>query len=144
MRTTTVAWIDDDSYALYALVEPLIEMGINVPIYESYTSVLDDIENVLASDLILLDMILPPGKKLPEDEEDSQIYWGAKLLSRLRNEHGYRKPIIAFSIVGNAKDVISDNELANLDVTLLTKYCEPDQLREHVMAALILASEPQE
>ena len=130
----TVAWIDDDSYALYALVEPLVEMGINVPIYESYSEVLRNIEKVLGSDLILLDIILPPGKM--SEEESDELYWGAKLLKKLRKEHHYTKPIIAFSIVGNAKDVISDELVADLDVTLLTKYSEPDQLQEVVLAAL--------
>lgn len=135
LNDITVSWVDDDSYALWSLVEPLEESGAKVQTYQSYADVVEKISDVLMSDLILLDIILPPGKAKASEELGIQYqYWGSKLLYRLRREFNYQKPIIAFSIVGGA--VISEEEMVSLNVMQLNKYCDPEQLKEIVVTAL--------
>src|ERR1051325_11469214 len=101
MMTPVIAWIEDESDVIFGVVKPLTKEGFIIKQYFTYYDALNHIHEIAKCDLILLDVILPPGKS-----SESGKNLGLKLLKKFRDEMGLTTPVLVFSIVANAEDVI--------------------------------------
>ena len=129
-----IAWIEDDSDVIFGVVKPLIKQGVTINTYYNYAEAINHIDEIRDCDLILLDIILPPGAS---DEKGNSL--GIKLLRLLRNEYQVKMPIIIFSIVANASDIISTSELESLGAQALPKGITPQELKTEVIEILGLS-----
>ncbi len=137
MSEIVISWIDDDSYEIFTFVLPLTEMGYEVEPYITYSEALDSIDDIIASDLILLDIILPsPMMKNLSEADKKDKYWGGRLLKTLLNDYQYAKPILIFSVVGDAENTVDINLLKAPNVTSVPKFRTPKELKEAVLKAL--------
>jgi CheY-like chemotaxis protein len=121
-----IAWIEDDHERIGSLVKLLERDGHEILPYGSWEEVKGQIETIRSCDLIILDIILPPVEDDP--------YLGLSVLDLLRNEHGYRAPVVVCSRV---KNPVVLRELRELGVTeILRKPVRPSVLYEVVTKAL--------
>jgi CheY-like chemotaxis protein len=134
-----IAWIEDDIDALAPVMEPLIERGFSFKKFRTYQQALDNVATLRSCDLIILDLILPPGKSAETDEDD---YLGAKLLRRLRDELRVKTPILIFSVVAHASDVLPDSELKKYDVRAEFKPIRQERLMRAVHELIGIPFEP--
>jgi DNA-binding response OmpR family regulator len=122
-------WIDDDIEIIDPVIKPLIQAGHEIAKIRTIRDALDSIEVLRTCDLILLDMILPPG-----DDEDFGYYSGVRLLCKLREEHDVATPVIVFSVVD------PDRVKEELDPLNVAKYVRkpalPSELKKAVDAVL--------
>lgn len=119
----TIAWIEDDIDALYPVMEQLIEQGFIFKKFRTYQQALDGIEILRKCDLIILDLILPPGKNI-----ETEDYLGIDLLRRLREEFHVSTPILIFSVVAHASDVLSEDDLRKYNASAEFKPIRQDRL----------------
>ena len=125
-----IAWIDDDIEIIEPVIQPLVREGHEIAGIRTIRDALDSIETLRTCDLILLDMILPPG----DLDEDFGYYSGAPLLRKLREEYGVATPVIVFSVVD--PDRVRE-ELDPLDVAdYVRKPALPSELKRAVDAVL--------
>lgn len=125
-----IAWIDDDIEIIDPVIKPLIQDGHGITRIRTIRDALDSVETLQTCDLILMDMILPPG----ESDQDFGYYSGVPLLRMLREEYGVTTPVIVFSVV-DPKRV--EEELASLDTAdYVLKPALPSELKEAVDAVL--------
>jgi CheY-like chemotaxis protein len=94
-----IYWIEDDADIIWAVVQPLVDTGNEVHSLKTISSALEAVEELKMADLILLDMILPPG----DLQGDLGDYPGIWLLRKLREEYKVPTPIIVLSVVNGAK-----------------------------------------
>jgi CheY-like chemotaxis protein len=94
-----IFWIEDDADIIWAVVQPLVDAGNQVHTLKTISSALKAVEALKMADLILLDMILPPG----DSQEDLGDYPGIWLLRKMREEYGVSAPVIVLSVVDGAK-----------------------------------------
>jgi CheY-like chemotaxis protein len=128
--------VDDDTEVIDPVVEPLVEDGHKIERIRTVRDALDSIETLRESDLILMDMIVPPG----DDEEDEAGYTGPQLLRSLREEHGVTMPAIVFSVVDQKK---VENELVGLNVVeYIRKPALPTELKRAVDEVLGVQRDP--
>ena len=127
-----IAWIDDDTDIIDPVVEPLEEAGYTIERFRTIEAALGAINYLETSDLILLDMILPPG----DLDEDFGRYSGVALLRKLREIHGVATPVVVFSVV-DMKKVIE--QLKPLGIGgYVRKPALPSELKDAVDAVLEL------
>jgi hypothetical protein len=138
MSKTVISWIDDDSYEIFTFVVPLTRLGFEIEQYDTFYEAYYSIDDILASDLILLDIILPIGRMSanPVPVEYQDKYWGASLLKLLLDKYKYENPILLFSVVGNAKDIIPEHFLKAKNVEVLPKFHSAKELKELVLSKL--------
>ena len=123
-----IIWIDDDVDIIDAVVSRLSDHDFTR--IRTIREALRVVEDLQACDLILLDMILPPG----DLEYDYGHYSGLTLLRTLREEHEITAPVVAFSVVD--PDKIRD-EIESLGVTsYVRKPAMPTELEKAVREAL--------
>jgi CheY-like chemotaxis protein len=134
LKDINIAWIEDDSDVIFAVVKPLINQGVTIKPYYNYAEAIKHIDEIQQCDLILLDVILPPGASNVEGNS-----LGIKLLRLLRNEYQLKLPIIVFSIVANASDIISPSELELLGAQAVPKGITPQELKAEVVDILGLS-----
>lgn len=134
-----IAWIEDDSDALAPVMDPLIERGFTFKKFRTYQQAIDNITTLRHCDLIILDLILPPGKSADTDDDD---YLGIKLLRRLRDEFHVKTPILIFSVVAHANDVLPDAQLTKYDVRAEFKPIRQERLMRTVHELIGLPFEP--
>lgn len=91
--TKYITWVDDEYAKIGLLVQPLEEAGYVVRPYRTYGEVIENLSSVRLTDLIIMDLIIPPG---PAEVEAR--YLGIELMKRLRSE-GLTQPIIVMSVV---------------------------------------------
>ena len=89
-------WIDDQFWKLTALVRSLKDEGYNYLGIESYQQALDNIDTIKVAKFLVLDIIIPPGNR--EYESNENPYLGLDLLRRLRDA-GVNQPVIVFTVV---------------------------------------------
>ncbi len=94
-----ITWIDDEYPKIGLLVKPLEAAGYAVQRYRTYGEVIDRLADIRSTDLIIMDLIIPPGQA----DIDAR-YLGIELMKRLRAE-GLAQPIIIMSVVmrGNVR-----------------------------------------
>jgi DNA-binding NtrC family response regulator len=127
-----ISWIDDDYHVIWAVFRPLKEMGVKIYGYTTYADAMDNIESIVASDLVVVDLILASG-----DESLEHIkYLGVDLIKKLRGDFDYDRPIITLSVVGNQKSGGVGDELRRLNSSVLTKPVMQKNLVDLVLANL--------
>jgi CheY-like chemotaxis protein len=94
-----IYWIEDDADIIWGVVQPLVDAGNKVHTLKTISSALEAVEDLKTADLILLDMILPPG----DSQEDLGDYPGIWLLKKLREEYGVSVPVMVLSVVNGAR-----------------------------------------
>jgi CheY-like chemotaxis protein len=125
-----IAWIDDDIEIIDPVIRPLVGSGDEITRMRTVREALDSVETLRNCDLIILDVILPPG----DLEEDLGNYSGVPLLLRLREEHGVATPAIVFSVVDPNRVT---EKLEQLNVAgYVRKPALPSELKERVDAVL--------
>jgi CheY-like chemotaxis protein len=133
-----IGWIEDDIDELAPVMEPLIEQGFAFKKFRTYQEALDNVETLRSCDLIILDLILPPGKNTETDDDD---YLGIQLLRRLRVEFHVEAPILIFSVVAHASDVLPEGDLKKYDVRAEFKPIRQGRLIRTVYEMLGLPTE---
>lgn len=126
-----IAWIEDDIDVIYGVTKPLSNLGVTLNHYYNYQDAISRIDEIRSCDLILLDAILPPGAS---GATGSNL--GIKLLKRFRDEFNLDMPVIIFSIVANAQDVINTSELQEYKAHTLPKGITPLELKNEVLEVL--------
>ena len=125
-----IVWIDDDIEIIDPVIEPLVQDGHEIARIRSIRKALGSVDTLRSCDLILLDMILPPGGL----DESMGYYSGASLLRRLREEYEVATPVVVFSVVDLAR---VEEQLAPLNVArYVRKPALPSELKEAVDAVL--------
>lgn len=138
MEKKTVAWIEDDADEIAVVIKPLLRAGIEFNIYHNYSHALEHMEEIRACDLILLDLIIPPGDAAPSDQpslEEDEEYLGKPLLRKIRDEFEIQLPVIVLSVVADM-GTFSDEEKRKWRIKELVKPIRPSTLKTEVFRAL--------
>ena len=120
-----IVWIEDDTDIINDVVRPLERSGYLIERIYSVKEALDNIDSTCTCDLILLDLIIPPG----ETDERFGHYPGMYLLRTFREEYQLKQPIIALSVVADA-DIFQD--IKTLGAELENKPILPSKLKQLV------------
>jgi CheY-like chemotaxis protein len=134
MQGRTIAWIEDDIDVIDPVVKPLRQVGFQILEFRTYSEAVAHLEELSSCDLILLDLILPPGM---EEVSDSK-YLGLELLKYLRKAN-IKAPVVIFSVVAEIIDITRE-ELQELNATTVSKPVRPLQLKSHIFERLGLTS----
>lgn len=127
----TISWIDDDIHILDPVVEQLETDGYKIYRFYSLTEAQDNIEVIKSTELLLLDLILPP---LKDEGERPSNYPGKEFLIKLKEEYSLNIPVIIYSVVN--RDVIME-QLKELKVDgIIHKPILPGALRERVLRVI--------
>ena len=121
-----IAWVEDDYEKIGALVK-LLEREHEIRRYGSWREVEEKLEEILQTDALILDIILPPIENGP--------YRGIDVLTNLR-EHDYQKPVIICSHVKNPNVYKDLSKLGVQKENILRKPVRPSRLYEVVTQAL--------
>jgi len=127
-----IVWIDDDTDIIDPVVRPLEVAGYQFQRFGSAAEALTPaaIEQMRAADLIMVDMILPPGTT----ERKFSPYPGHDILRELREVYGVATPALILSVVTN-EDLLRQVEALSA-VAIVRKPIRPSQLKERVEAIL--------
>lgn len=132
----TIVWIEDDTDIIEPVVYPLKQAGYTIVPLRTVKEALDSIEQIRNADLILLDMLLPPGPldTFPSGRKFNR-FTGKQLLEELRMiYHLTDIPVIVLSVV-HREEVLQ--ELKSLGVNeVLRKPIRPSVLKARVEEAL--------
>lgn len=123
----TIAWIEDDIDELKPIMEPLEEDGFVFKSFRTYQQAIDGIDVLRKCDLIILDLILPPGKNVDGDD-----HLGIELFKLLREKYRLTTPILIFSVVAHASDLLTEEDLKKYDVRALAKPIRQERLMKDV------------
>lgn len=126
-----ISWIDNDPEIVSGVLDPLREDGVRIDTYETYIAARNAIAAISKTDLLLLDIMLPPGigaGDIPSPERD---YLGIKLLVVFRDS-GLLMPAVFFSTsylpdvpgIGLTRD--------DLNATHIPKITSRSILRDHI------------
>ncbi len=132
MSKKKIVWIEDDTDIINDVVRPLERGGYAIERFYTVKEALDNIETLRACDLILLDLIIPPG----ETEERFGHYPGMYLLRTFRQKYQFEQPVIVLSVVADA-EVFQD--LKELGAEIENKPILPSKLKRLVEEALEIA-----
>jgi CheY-like chemotaxis protein len=88
-----IVWIDDEHATIGLLVKPLQRAGYSLRRFRTYGEVMDSLADMRQADLLIVDLIIPPGQANVEAR-----YLGIELMKALRAE-GIDTPIIVMSVV---------------------------------------------
>ena len=125
-----IAWIEDDAHIIASLTLPLENEHAKIQKFISVAEAKESLAAIAASDLILLDVILPPG---PGIDAQSR-YPGRDLLREWRTASVALPPVIVLTAVRNP-DVLDD--LRSLGVAdVITKPTLPSDLQKRVHEVL--------
>jgi len=125
-----IAWIEDDTDVIDPVVLPLEKAGHIIDRYRSLREARKGLAQILASDLILLDVIIPDGS----EEEDVRPYLGLEFLRELMDSGQKVPPVIVLSVVTNAAVIHEFNKLKVADI--VRKPVLPSELRRRVEETL--------
>jgi CheY-like chemotaxis protein len=125
-----IIWIEDDTGIIRPVIRPLVNLGYKFITYANARDALDNLETIKTADLILLDMIHPPGA----ENNHFSNYPGLDFLKIIRNEHQLDIPVVVLTVVTN-EDV--HEGLKKLHVSdIINKPVRPSVLKEKVLRAL--------
>jgi CheY-like chemotaxis protein len=133
----TILYIDDEPYFVRSLVEALEDEGYTV---DQATDGTEAIEKLMGSvpDLIILDIIMPPGGGGPNPEDGRRT--GLKDHEIIRGELGLRTPIIFVTVVDDpeAHTLIRllEHKHGIEDGAILVKPVLPTELIEQVKSTI--------
>jgi CheY-like chemotaxis protein len=133
MQNKTILWVEDDIDIIKPVIYPLLTAGFQIIGCQTYAEALTHIQDLHEYDLILLDLILPPGKSDVKGE-----YLGLEFLRRLRREFDIQIPVIVFSVVANAPNI--SEEIKSLGAIPLHKPIRPSDLKYEVFDILGIKS----
>ena len=124
-----IVWIEDDTNIINDVVRPLERSGYLIERFYTVKEALDNLDALKACDLILLDLIIPPG------ETDAQVghYPGMYLLRTFREQYQLEQPVIVLSVVADA-EVFQD--LKTLGAEIENKPILPSKLKRLVEEVL--------
>lgn len=88
-----IVWIDDEYPKIALVVKPLREARYEIRPYRTYGEVMEDLAMVRSADLLIVDLIIPPGRA-----DVDRRYLGVELLKTLR-ALGMNQPVIVMSVV---------------------------------------------
>lgn len=125
-----IAWIEDDPHIIDSLVYPLEKEGMTIQRFISVAEAKESFEAIAGCDLILLDMILPPG---PGIDAESR-YPGRDLLREWRSASTKLPPVIALTAVTNSELQADVRKLGVADI--ITKPTLPSSLQKRVHEVL--------
>ena len=121
--------VDDNLGVLTGVSGALLDEGFEVFTAQSGSKALAQVDHI-QPDLVLLDVILPPG----DSGEGFGYYSGVPLLHRLREEYGITIPVIVFSVVDPVK---VEEDLALLNVAdYVRKPALPSELDKAICTVL--------
>jgi len=104
-----ILWIEDDADQIYSLVQPLVDSGCKISIAKDYENA-KRMNNEFKYDVIILDIIIPSGKKCTTIEEmialQKEGHFGVKFLEDLPADS---PPIVVLTVVND--ETISNNIL---------------------------------
>ena len=107
MEPKTILWIDDDIYSIYNMIELLKDEGFNVISINNIDEAiekLDELQNKI--DIVILDIMMPPGKTFSTIESKGGFASGLALARYIKKEIPHL-PIICFSGAADTEDIIS-------------------------------------
>ncbi|MEW6402141.1 MAG: response regulator [Chloroflexota bacterium] len=124
-----IIWIEDDVGIISPVVRPLERAGHKIVSYTTVNEALKHMSDLESADLLLVDMIHPPGKN-----NDLSHYPGLDLVQKVRNEFKWDIPIIVLTVVTNAE---VKKQLDKLNIAaVINKPVRPSILKEEVEKAL--------
>ncbi len=126
----TIVWIEDDTDIIDPVVRPLERAGYRFERLRTAKEALDRLDIIRGSDLIVLDLILPPGGM----DRKFSCYPGLDLLQELREQHGITQPVVVLSVVRNEETFEKLRALGVADV--ITKAVLPSELKGRVQKVL--------
>lgn len=126
----TIAWIEDDTDIIDPVVELLEREGHRILRLRSVREALDAVGLIRECDLLLLDVILPPG----EPDKEYNRYSGVELIRQLREQHGVQVPIVVLTVVTNEEVSKQLRQLGVRDI--IRKPAPPSKLKEGVERVL--------
>jgi CheY-like chemotaxis protein len=132
MSKKKIVWIEDDTDIINDVVRPLERGGYAIERFYTVKEALDNIETLRACDLILLDLIIPPG----ETDERFGHYPGMYLLRTFRQKYQFEQPVIVLSVVA---DVEVFQDLKELGAVIENKPILPSKLKRLVEEVLEIA-----
>jgi CheY-like chemotaxis protein len=132
MSKKKIVWIEDDTDIINDVVRPLERGGYAIERFYTVKEALDNIETLRACDLILLDLIIPPG----ETDERFGHYPGMYLLRTFRQKYQFEQPVIVLSVVA---DVEVFQDLKELGAEIENKPILPSKLKRLVEEVLEIA-----
>ena len=135
LNEVTISWIEDDIDVIHSVMKPVQKEGVKLQFYYNYQEAIANIEEIRKSDLILLDAIIPPGTSGMTGGN-----LGIHLLRQFRQQFKIDLPVIVFSIVAHAQDVISTAELDELKARSLPKGVTPADLKMEILEVLGLSA----
>ncbi|MGH9837418.1 MAG: hypothetical protein ACREEM_01385 [Blastocatellia bacterium] len=142
MINKTIAWIEDDSDEIAAVVKPLRGAGFEFKCFYHYAGAIARTDEIRNCDLILLDLILPMGPTGEDSDPalEAEDYLGKLLLRRFRREFGIHTPVIVLSVAAR-RNVFDEHEIEDLKITLIPKPARPSKLKAEVYRLLNLDEE---
>jgi CheY-like chemotaxis protein len=133
----TIVWADDDIGIIRSTIRPLTNAGYRFVELRSVKEALNKIELIRKADLLLFDMILPPG------EENSNLelsrYPGLDLLEVLFNKYQIEMPVVVLTVVTN-KEIYKRLKALNV-VDIINKPVRPSILKEKIERILGVVSQ---
>lgn len=127
----TIVWLEDDVDIIAGVVRPLERAGYRFEQIRTVAEAREKFDLLRRADLILLDMILPPGQS--GVTMLSSPYPGKELLREIRDA-GIDTPVIVLSVV--ARDEVR-RELERLGVAdVIRKPVLPSELKRRVESVL--------
>jgi len=129
----TIVWIEDDTDIIDPVVRPLELEGHQFVRLRNVKEALEAVDQIREADLILLDMILPPGEMDWELKRYSR-YPGLEALHELREVHNVDVPVMVLTVVSRGEIHRRLRELGVADI--VTKPVRPSELKERVERVL--------
>lgn len=128
----TIIWIDDDTAIIDPLVRPLESEGYTFRRINSVSEALEDLESFNKADLILLDMILPPGiASLPSEYR----YPGLYILEMIK-KNNITRPVVILSVITESKIRSELKDTGLVIRKILRKPIRPSKLKQELEAIL--------
>lgn len=122
----TIVWIEDDVDIIGSVVRPLERAGYKIIRLRSVKEVMDNIRHLQNADLILLDMLLPPGGVVM----DLSRYTGLDILRELKEKHDLITPVVALTVVAREEVRSALRKLGVADI--IRKPVRPSELKERI------------
>jgi len=135
----TILYVDDEPWFVEALIESLKDEGFIVEQALNGTEAIEILSRQSTlPDLVILDVIMPTGKKIKESEGGRRT--GLKVHEIIRKELGLRIPIIFVTVVDDpvverTVDVL-ERSMGVTNFAFLVKPVLPTELLEKVSTAL--------
>ena len=126
----TIVWIEDDTEIIDPVVRPLERAGYQIVRLRTAQAALSNVAQIQHSELLLLDMILPPG----DVDIELSRYPGLDILRELRQTYQISVPVVALTVVTRGEVRQQLHELGVADI--IRKPVRPSALKERVEAVL--------